>query len=560
MGHNITWEDNGVTIHPLIKANSFEYTESSNSASNMRFGACCARTIKFRGFYNANNPAPLNATLTYYDRDGNYMGKFYAQTTLETSREYSVIAYDEIIKLDVDFSAKLKTIQSEFPMSVRTLLSYVGEVAGVDINAISNITATGVNAFYADGITCRKVVSWVAEMFGTFVKTDPHIGANDEELNTIVFSRYTTVSSYRIAPSGGTSQGVTNIYYKMNGLDYSPVHPDAVDAVRIVVPDSAHTTVTYPPNVETGNIYIISNNQLCNGLNYATLNLRARTIFDSHFDANVYTNFRVKLFPFNCPFKTGDKVNVVDKNGGEFTACIMNKVVTDSEVVLSASFEQNYKDGDQGTATDYFTTLDNNSGKLLVKDSNGNTVLSVDASAGTVEIAGWTVNKDGFIKILQGIGETWSFTVNGINFGFGVGVTPNVSILRDIGLYPMFLPNPSVSDCMIYTEKVSNSEANIHVAGNVYANNVPVIETGSKSCPISSNAITTTHVNFTKAFSSAPSVVACYGGTLAYASDLNKVCWSVRNITATGFDLDVGFNGSIGSLSTLTFRWQAIGT
>ena len=111
--------------------------------------------------------------LTYYRQDdaGNRtkVGVFYAEKPTRTKRNsYKVTAYDTMSKLDADFSGWLHANQAQFPKTIWQLVQLACQRAGVTL-ASSSLPINGsysVQAFYADDLTCRQIISWAAEAAG----------------------------------------------------------------------------------------------------------------------------------------------------------------------------------------------------------------------------------------------------------------------------------------------------------------------------------------------------------------------------------------------------------
>lgn len=95
--------------------------------------------------------------------------------------------------------------------------------------------------------------------------------------------------------------------------------------------------------------------------------------------------------------------------------------------------------------------------------------------------------------------------------------------------------------------------------GSIEVNNTKVTG-GYIAATLESNKVSTTHVTFPSAFASISQVVACLGGIYAESAHgyLSNVSLSVINITDTGFDLLVGYNGQTTQTSA-GVRWIAFG-
>ena len=181
MQHKIVRAD-GVTIITAFK--SFHYVEQVNEESNLRYGSVISSYIEAEVYGDLASAVSEGEELTYYqvfDTDNSFnplsggqtneikIGVFTATVAIPSKTTYKFHAYDNISKLDVDFSATLKEQQSNFPMSVANLVSLVASLTGVTFN-ISQCPLhyygndVQINQFYSDGITARQIISYVAEV------------------------------------------------------------------------------------------------------------------------------------------------------------------------------------------------------------------------------------------------------------------------------------------------------------------------------------------------------------------------------------------------------------
>ena len=79
------------------------------------------------------------------------------------------------------------------------------------------------------------------------------------------------------------------------------------------------------------------------------------------------------------------------------------------------------------------------------------------------------------------------------------------------------------------------------------------------NCSVTPNGVSTTSVTFPNGtFSSAPSVTATLADNFSGAALMSAIAISVRNVTATGFDIQLGVNADT-TVQNIAVRWQAIG-
>lgn len=382
------------------------YTERVNAGQDLRPG-CVASAFINVTVYGSQSTAPTaGEALKYYQVDSNgnetLIGTFYAEPSIPSRNTYAFVAYDAVSKLDADFSDWLASNQSNFPMTMYNLVSAACTVAGVTLGSSSWLYSTrNINAFYADGITCRNILEYASELSCKFVRCN--------STGAVIFDWY-SVNSTGISPSGSQ----TTVAYKQDGLNYDNYTAE-VDAVSVYPVGVDSAAYTYPSGT-TGNILRVTNNALLYGANSTMMTNNARTIYDGLDAIGSYRPAMIQLFPFENPFRAGDIVTVTDIQGVTFQTVIMAMTVTESvstiesyghdevwnerntarEAIQLATAIVNIEKAKIGwaeinelfaqniTATGSFQV--NNSAYKLVQDSNG---LSLQ-SKGTVTPAGST--------------------------------------------------------------------------------------------------------------------------------------------------------------------------
>ena len=162
---------------------SLTYTATVSSTTDLCPGAACANKIEFEIWVQPGESLTITSgtQISYYRQDlstndRTLVGTFWAVKPTRASRNtYKVYAYDAVSKLDGIQSTWLRSIQDNFPM---TLWSFAQLVAQRCSLTISNtvLPRNGdyqVQAFYADNLTGRQLLSWVAEASGTFLRATP---------------------------------------------------------------------------------------------------------------------------------------------------------------------------------------------------------------------------------------------------------------------------------------------------------------------------------------------------------------------------------------------------
>lgn len=266
--------------------------------------------------------------LTYYRQDdaGNRtkVGAFYAEKPTRTKRNsYKVTAYDTMSKLDADFSGWLHANQAQFPKTIWQLVQLACQRAGVTL-ASSSLPINGsysVQAFYADDLTCRQIISWAAEAAGCYA----HMNADGK----LQFLTYTDKrSTVKITPDGASN---STAYYA-DSLSYEDYTVKAIEKVQIRQSDS-DVGVIYPDSTTATNTYAVQGNLLLTTGTEANLKTVAQNLYNVLKNVT-YTPCKVSV-PSSSGLACGQIVHVKDTRGREFNTYLMSATISSGK----ASFE-----------------------------------------------------------------------------------------------------------------------------------------------------------------------------------------------------------------------------
>ena len=266
--------------------------------------------------------------LTYYRQDdaGNRtkVGVFYAEKPTRTKRNsYKVTAYDTMSKLDADFSGWLHANQAQFPKTIWQLVQLACQRAGVTL-ASSSLPINGsysVQAFYADDLTCRQIISWAAEAAGCYA----HMNADGK----LQFLTYTDKrSTVKITPDGASN---STAYYA-DSLSYEDYTVKAIEKVQIRQSDS-DVGVIYPDSTTATNTYAVQGNLLLTTGTEANLKSVVQNLYNVLKNVT-YTPCKVSV-PSSFGLACGQIVHVKDARGREFDTYLMSATISSGK----ASFE-----------------------------------------------------------------------------------------------------------------------------------------------------------------------------------------------------------------------------
>lgn len=266
--------------------------------------------------------------LTYYRQDDagsrTKVGVFYAEKPTRTKRNsYKVTAYDTMSKLDADFSGWLHTNQAQFPKTIWQLVQLACQRAGVAL-ASSSLPINGsysVQAFYADDLTCRQIISWAAEAAGCYA----HMNADGK----LQFLTYTDKrSTAKITPDGASN---STAYYA-DSLSYEDYTVKAIEKVQIRQSDS-DVGVIYPDSTTATNTYAVQGNLLLTTGTEANLKSVVQNLYNVLKNVT-YTPCKVSV-PSSSGLACGQIVHVKDARGREFDTYLMSATISSG----NASFE-----------------------------------------------------------------------------------------------------------------------------------------------------------------------------------------------------------------------------
>ena len=291
--------------------------------------------------------------LAYYRQDDagsrTKVGVFYAEKPTRTKRNsYKVTAYDTMSKLDADFSGWLHSNQAQFPKTIWQLVQLACQRAGVTL-ASSSLPINGsysVQAFYADDLTCRQIISWAAEAAGCYA----HMNADGK----LQFLTYTDKrSTAKITPDGASSTA-----YYADSLSYEDYTVKAIEKVQIRQSDS-DVGVIYPDSTTATNTYAVQGNLLLTTGTEANLKSVVQNLYNVLKNVT-YTPCKVSV-PSSSGLACGQIVHVKDARGREFDTYLMSATISSGK----ASFESVGSASRESTSAVNSQSYKNLTGKML---------------------------------------------------------------------------------------------------------------------------------------------------------------------------------------------------
>ena len=292
--------------------------------------------------------------LTYYRQDdaGNRtkVGVFYAEKPTRTKRNsYKVTAYDTMSKLDADFSGWLHANQAQFPKTIWQLVQLACQRAGVALasSGLPINSSYSVQAFYADDLTCRQIISWAAEAAGCYA----HMNADGK----LQFLTYTDKRrTAKITPDGASN---STAYYA-DSLSYEDYTVKAIEKVQIRQSDS-DVGVIYPDSTTATNTYAVQGNLLLTTGTEANLKSVVQNLYNVLKNVT-YTPCKVSV-PSSSGLACGQIVHVKDARGREFDTYLMSATISSGK----ASFESVGSASRESSSAVNSQSFKNLTGKML---------------------------------------------------------------------------------------------------------------------------------------------------------------------------------------------------
>ena len=311
-------------------------TQTLNSGQEFTIGSACTDEIEVEYLAQDDNLIAKGDVLTlywvndsgtktkvgiYYCEKPNYQGLM--REISGTSTVYKVVAYDTMSKLDADFSGWLHANQAQFPKTIWQLVQLACQRAGVTLasNSLPINGSYSVQAFYADDLTCRQIISWAAEAAGCYA----HMNADGK----LQFLTYTNKrSTAKITPDGASN---STAYYA-DSLSYEDYAVKAIEKVQIRQSDS-DVGVIYPDSTTATNTYVVQGNLLLTTGTEANLKTVAQNLYNV-LKSVTYTPCKVSV-PSSSGLACGQIVHVKDARGREFDTYLMSATISSGK----ASFE-----------------------------------------------------------------------------------------------------------------------------------------------------------------------------------------------------------------------------
>ena len=329
---------------------SLTCTETVSKTTDLCPGAACSNKLEITIWVEPGTDLPITSgtRLTHYRETSGHRtlaGTYWAvKPTSQTRNTYKIYAYDAVSLLDGVQSTWLRSIQDQFPMTLWKFAGLVAQRCGVTIanNSLPRNGTYLVQAFYADNLTGRQLLAWVAEASCTFLRATPD--------GKIEFAWYTDYNA---------SQSIGPAVYIRDGLSHDKFQTAPVVKVQIRQSDD-DVGVLYPSDESGPNALVIQGNLLLTSATAEALKPVAQAIFET-MQGVTYTPLKVTVpadFPLPAP---GNIVSVTDARGNVLSSYIMTRKISGQQVTLESTGNATR----DGTAAVNEQSYKNLTGKML---------------------------------------------------------------------------------------------------------------------------------------------------------------------------------------------------
>ena len=369
---------------------SVSYTQTVADDTDLAPGAACACKLEIELWVQPGHALRITSgtEMSCYRLDAaggrEKIGVFRAVKPTKASRNtYKVYAYDAVSRLDGIQSTWLRSIQGQFPMTLWAFAQAVAARCGVTI-ANTALPANGsyqVQAFYADDLTGRQLLAWVAQAAGCFLRAnadgalefawykdrrDVVIGPGEGAAASTLLADSTGAllqeadGYYLLAAAADDADGVTPYYD--GTLSYEDYTCATIDKVQIRQ-SSDDVGVVFPADEAGTNALTIEGNLLLTTSTDAALRPVAQALY-AQMQAVEYTPCTVRIPAAQAAalgLGAGQIVRVQDARGRVFDTWIMSATWGANGVTLESTGNAS-RDGSAATNQQIYKNL---TGKML---------------------------------------------------------------------------------------------------------------------------------------------------------------------------------------------------
>ena len=336
---------------------SFEHYEETNSGSELKVGSAVASYI------TATIATPQNQFIIPYGTEMEYwveedgirkkIGLYTVESPKRTGRNtFKVTAFDRMIWFDQDITWWIESMN----FGGETLLGLLRNLCDmvIKIRLANDSIPNGdyeLDDFKGE-MTGRQLLEYIAAVAGCFARItvdgDLELAWYEEinQDNYQISLKPESEAPVELADGAElyTSDGLQFValkprpYYFLNSLTFEDYTVAPIERLQIRN-NADEIGIIHPPDLKTGNTYIIEKNPLLANLDPMRLSLVAQTIFE-RIQPVVYTPAKVSI-PATWQVRAGDSVSIEDINGRVFYTLAMSCRRRGQKLTIQSQGSQN---------------------------------------------------------------------------------------------------------------------------------------------------------------------------------------------------------------------------
>lgn len=302
-------------------------TEMVNDKDDLSLGSACANSVEVSILAPEGLAITAGDEIALYRVDGDNRipnGVYIVENPTQVSA-YTVklTAYDRIVKLDKDLTQWLAGLDA-WPYTLLDFARMVCEECGLELVTDGWIPNAyfPVRKFAKSGVTGRKLMRWIGEVFARFVRATAD--------GKIEFAWYAP-TGVTIAPTGGN-------YYFSGSFSKEKYAVATIDSVHIRFANSEAGYLWPELEDASANIYAISDNPFLSSISEDTSDdiSEALELIRDELEGVTYTPCKVSV-PASYGIKAGQIVDLLSKDGTAITTYVMKSTTRGQRTSLECT-------------------------------------------------------------------------------------------------------------------------------------------------------------------------------------------------------------------------------
>lgn len=380
----------------VTEIKTFHYHDQRTKSGQVRLGNVVSKYIEAEYYLGTTLAIQEGTRLDYYQRFDTTsdfeptqtptdvkIGEFTVFSSTPTKTTCVLVAYDDILKMNVNYSQRLLQLKNNFPMTIANLLSdaasYAGVTLGTDAILDGSIDNARVGYFYTEDITVRDIFSYATELAGKDVcmTADGEVGYYQYGGLLIGLDFWGDSLNYIICPTDQTeyyNRGVLlkNMFYKQDSFEEQEYTVNLNDSVAVYRSNGDELAEYYPSGTRN-NPYIIKGNLLIDYILSSDIGQYSYSIAAYNYvpirELLAHKPFKAKLFPFHCYMESGTFFCLAESDGTVSEVPVMSVDWTNEAVTVELF-------GGDVTSTEYDSSYGTTVDKDVLRSAQINELYS----------------------------------------------------------------------------------------------------------------------------------------------------------------------------------------